>query len=849
MSRSPFTNLWGTHTTKAKAHPFGSVGSMPTFKNMPHATKTQQHHGGGGILGDILGFPEHLLGDVRDTFTGLPAGLVHLVKHPIGSVEAMGKATWQDWSPLFSGAMHLSKLPFDIATGQLDTAAHDFHSGIGGYKQFGHQFYDHPLAPILDVASVFTGGAAGAGKLAKVLSEAGDVSRGTTAAAEAGRAAKAASALGLTAKAGSKIDKLGKFSQREAMPYVMPGTDKAAGSTLYKYTSHNPLTKAGQLKIKATLDKFHVREHTPAWHPAHLLGEGARYKRLEVKMMSPRNAALQWQIHQFVHAADKLSGPNKRIYEAQVLRHSYDQMQHIAHLHPANLPLPEGWRYVKDVKTINRSSTRSFEEELGGRVVTRNGRTYRVGGLGQRLTTKTMRRAKWAPGSGPTRHVYVVPLRTMEKYGLEGANSSKFIKTFVHKPVTAWKYALLGYAPRYFVNNAVGNFFMYAMSHEGAKGVRGMSDAMSQLLGEKRNIRAMVKAGSTKAEAKGHALLNPHWMERNFKDQLNNTFAAATRKGMGKLSKYSLFPVTHVVSDQLTRRAAINSFMREQPEVRALMRVDKKGFNHAADKALSGDNGRMIRERTAQHVMDVMGDYHSLNKRERGLTNIMPFYTWNRHALRFTKKLARDHPATLDALVKSGAQGHKEIHDLLGNLPSWLQNSIPGSLLGIGSDKGRKSILSTAGLNPLATPPDVLDAASALVSKGKLPVSETIGGQLNPVIAGLIEHISGTDLTTGVPVKQQHGLLADVLSGAFGTLPQKQLYDAVTKGAPKPKPKPSGKPGKPFLFEKDAKQYGLGLLGAPVKQMNEKRAEDMYRKENNIKKGRAKKKRPAYKGL
>lgn len=92
-----------------------------------------------------LGFVGNLFGDVKDTVVGLPMGAVETVRNPIKSVKAMGGAAWQTWSPLFQG----------------------------DFAKFGKQVYDHPLAPLLDVATVFTLGTSGAARGASALSKSG----------------------------------------------------------------------------------------------------------------------------------------------------------------------------------------------------------------------------------------------------------------------------------------------------------------------------------------------------------------------------------------------------------------------------------------------------------------------------------------------------------------------------------------------------------------------------------------------------------------------------------------------------------------------------------------------------
>lgn len=114
----------------------------------------------GGILGDVLGgvegFIGHLGSDVVHTALGLPVGIAYMIEHPIAGVEAAAKATWNDWSPLFHGDVRL----------------------------WLHNTYEHPLAPILDVASVMTGGAAIAARVTDTVAAVGIA--GEAAAAGAG---------------------------------------------------------------------------------------------------------------------------------------------------------------------------------------------------------------------------------------------------------------------------------------------------------------------------------------------------------------------------------------------------------------------------------------------------------------------------------------------------------------------------------------------------------------------------------------------------------------------------------------------------------------------------------------
>lgn len=120
----------------------GSV--LDVYGSRPAAKKRKKHDDGKGPFG----FLGNLVGDLKDAVVGLPMGVVKLVKDPLESFEEIGKATWHTWSPLFQG---------DIG-------------------KFGEQLYDHPLAPIMDVVTVLTGGAGAVGRAGGALAKAGKVS-------------------------------------------------------------------------------------------------------------------------------------------------------------------------------------------------------------------------------------------------------------------------------------------------------------------------------------------------------------------------------------------------------------------------------------------------------------------------------------------------------------------------------------------------------------------------------------------------------------------------------------------------------------------------------------------------
>ena len=100
----------------------------------------------------VTSFLGNLSEDIVHTAIGIPAGLLALATtNPLDSAEGIAKATWHDWSPLFSG----------------------------DFDKWKHQTFEHPLAPILDIASIVSGGAALSAKGAGLAARAAELSAAT----------------------------------------------------------------------------------------------------------------------------------------------------------------------------------------------------------------------------------------------------------------------------------------------------------------------------------------------------------------------------------------------------------------------------------------------------------------------------------------------------------------------------------------------------------------------------------------------------------------------------------------------------------------------------------------------
>lgn len=183
---------------------------------------------GGRSVGGFLG---NLAGEVGGTITGLPGGLVETVRNPVKSAKAIGRSYAETYGPLLRG---------DI-------------------DEFAAGLYERPLGPVLDIATVVTGGGA------------------------------AASKLGLASKTTRSIE------LRSPRALATGEGPTVSGRVL----SRNPVIRTRQLGIDRLLKSL------PASTP--IVGELARYGRALDRLPRQEASRLQLASRKFARAFEKLS--------------------------------------------------------------------------------------------------------------------------------------------------------------------------------------------------------------------------------------------------------------------------------------------------------------------------------------------------------------------------------------------------------------------------------------------------------------------------------------------------------------------------------------------------------------
>lgn len=796
--------------------------------NSPASVKTaKEKHG-------IVGFFDHFASDVRDAAVGLPMGLVNTVEHPIRTAKQTARVEWQTWSPLIHGQ----------------------------FGKFGHDFVQHPLAPILDIAAVASLGLGSAARIAET---------------------------------GSLGARAAELATRNEL--------KVAGATADAPSMTRVLSRRPAARFRQNI----VHEVTGRTHP--LFSNESLYKKLSSKEGQRWQFAVNARMNQLAKAYKDTNNP---AMQRKVFEHMYWQTRDgaaravkVAHL--TGMKPPKGWRFVVEnyggqtAEQIGKSTVKAgpnevlFETKGGlsvrkvtgfkeraeprggtpraasasqghaimepdgtisvsggykhegghrevsapdGHVFVPNGKggytlmkketvtrpdifdhvkSPTTAGAGDfvkelhnvhsRFTTSDLSKAALQKGG---KEVLIVPDRALRAYGTEAANSVSFLRKMYDKPTKVWRAAVLNLRPAYVVNNAVGNTLMFMMNHGDTTGMRAFVDSVKQVKGAKYIDRLDVAGGKTK------------WMEKHFPDEVGNTFGGSVTNDFqkpGTLNRLGrgVMPA-NIKMEQMFRRTLINSEMRRMPEVKALMK-NGHTFDQAAEKVLKNNPG--ARARVLEHAHNTLGDYNAMSQMDRHIRDLIPFWAWDKTIARHTAKLVDEQPVKAAIGANLGQQGTQSTENALGAIPSFLKGAIPlpGSLGP--SQPGRKSIMTTQGLNPYSTIPDLADTLGSMVGLGNKPAAESVGSLVGPIPTIGIESLTGTRFSGAKIPDKGMGPVGNALRDMVVNLPPSQLAAAATGHLPSSDTinKRTGERGQK-LYQKDWESIVSSWLGFPNRKLS-----------------------------
>ena len=418
--------------------------------------------------------------------------------------------------------------------------------------------------------------------------------------------------------------------------------------------------------------------------------------------------------------------------------------------------LHKEWVFVID-EPVSAGPEAAWSAQLG--VSIEDWAADRVNTFAERLTTQLPHKARRRPNG----NYVVVPKDEVVRLGVEADRSLKAVSFLAKGGLVFWKALLLGLAPRYLVNNAVGNLFMMFMATDPITTFRVLTDGWRAVHGdskvERDGANAMKKlfGASSVTSSRGRAMRRVKhgaggdfaWLwdahggalgggsqEMMAEFRINHKFGnKVTNHGVKliNLAGRGLFNITHIYTDQLLRLGYASVLYRRMPQVKALQR---QGLSfHDAARQVSLD--QTVRNAVDTQMERVLGRYYDYNKFEKGLKALVPFYSWDRAIVTHVRNL----PAwRLNALAEVGTMGQAKSEAWSGgDVPLWARSLIP--LGGYGSSgmpgmpriADRVAALNTSGLNPYAALAQIADATVGALT-GMPGARAELMNQTNPLI-------------------------------------------------------------------------------------------------------------------
>jgi hypothetical protein len=439
--------------------------------------------------------------------------------------------------------------------------------------------------------------------------------------------------------------------------------------------------------------------------------------------------------------------------------------------------------------------------------------------------------------------------------------SSDFVRNFINKPMKLWKYVVLGLSPRNIATNVVGNTIMAALMSHSPKGAAKIIMNSARGLMPTEAIRESVMF-------KHSGALSQDFMHNHLGEQVASSFTHGELDLKNKLARRAAVGYNVVHNHEMMLRRGMGMELVKnnrliQREYKHLLKFkDRMGQSHKrGDRTWEKAANNVIAkhpdvvDEISRRIDDALGNYRDFSKNEQWARQIMPFYSWYRHATR-TALAGTDKPTTLAAANQVSKIGNEAVQKNLGDVPDFMRQ-----MVGIGKKRTdangdvTQKMLDLKGLNPFSTIADIAQGGrAALVDKNFTGASSKLTGVLNPFGVAAAESLTGKSLLSGAPSPSPNiagkeaplGYLGDTIARVVaGTTPGRMLTTQFGN-----KPNLIGKNDKPTNINqlsptgtlkkqntpaigKDLGTLTTNLLGFPAKDVNITRAQD-WKKQINL---------------
>lgn len=339
-----------------------------------------------------------------------------------------------------------------------------------------------------------------------------------------------------------------------------------------------------------------------------------------------------------------------------------------------------------------------------------------------------------------------------------------------------FKWWVLNFNPKFISNNVLGGLTMMMIHNPSAapKILMRAAQAIARKNGDTRMANVVRESDAVNRQLQYEFNHNVYRKDASFRDTTPDTIRDLSNKhewfrkyiknfGYTTISAFEEFIRRNVAIDYLRQDPTFNAFMLGD-EVRDYIRrgIDwdgnvRKGddaitpFEAAVDLLLDRNSNFFnaeLKHRMRYTTNTVSGNYHRFSATETFLRNfLMPFYSWQRHSVTYTYRLAVDKPITANVLYNLGQYGYVEAAN--SGVPDYLMMTVPlpdaiKEMFGIEEDDYR---IDMNALSPFATTGDMAAAAVRLLTGTDLGAS--VFEFTNPYVNQIIKDTLGVDPRTG----------------------------------------------------------------------------------------------------
>jgi hypothetical protein len=339
-----------------------------------------------------------------------------------------------------------------------------------------------------------------------------------------------------------------------------------------------------------------------------------------------------------------------------------------------------------------------------------------------------------------------------------------------------FKWWVLNFNPKFISNNVLGGLTMMMIHNPAAapKILMRAAQSIARKNGDTRMSNVVRESEAVNRNLQYEFEHNAYRKDANFRDNTPDSIRDLSNKhewfrkyiqnfGYTTISAFEEFIRRNVAIDYLRQDPTFNAFMLGDEVADYIRRgIDWDGNVRRGDDAITPfeaatnlllDRNSPFFNAELKHRMryttnTVSGNYHRFSATETFLRNfLMPFYSWQRHSLTYTYRLAVDKPITANVLYNVGQYGYIEAAN--SGVPDYLMMTVPmpeaiKEMFGITEEDYR---IDMNALSPFATVGDMAAAAANLLTGTDLGAS--VFEFTNPYVNQIIKDTLGVDPRTG----------------------------------------------------------------------------------------------------